>query len=401
MAKPFPEHYTEIDILFLRFLVGKNKIHQHSDDGLLEQSDDDQTEEENADSGWTQRILLGVEKERQIQVLEEKKQQEKHDKLLTSYFQRTLLSTINESLKDTKKVIIEQLKMPDCNIQLLSTLIAKEPRYSVLADLLKTDSFIRNHVMSLVASEDFMASLGREKRIVNDVQIAVGMIGTDALRYLIPALIFKRTLNPVNSRNPGQCLFSKKLWRYQLTLGQTCTYLMQQVEYRRPYEGHLLAAMLNFALSASFHQYSTSFDNVRTKCISEAREKEVQATYDFFYDFKVDPASFQTLLVNKADLKMSVTLATEMFSKSFPHLVNALTEEVECIDFESRSVLGKVVFQAVRFAKFEQLRAARAFKREWLDDHLKSAHIDIATFNALIAQELFRFKPNWQESQIP
>ena len=77
------------------------------------------------------------------------------------------------------------------------------------------------------------------------------------------------------------------------------------------------------------------------------------------------------------------------------YLINALNEEVDNIEFESRSKVGKILFQAIHFAKYEQLRSARLFKREWLEEYLNLAKIDIDMFKLLSRQELYRFKPIW------
>jgi hypothetical protein len=397
MLKQLPDYFTKVDILFVRYLLGKSNLHQDKDynDGLGADNRDERNVDEAQETGWNQRILLSVEKEKKIQVLEERQAQQRQNALLTSYFQKILLSTIKEKLKDTKKIINDNLQMQSQQVDLLITLVAREPRYSLLAEQLKADSYIRNHLMSLVASQDFMTSLGRNKRIVDDLQIAVGMMGTHALRYVVPALMFKQRISGLKVHNQIYLLFVKKLWRYQLTLGQACTVLMQEAGYRRPYEGHILAAMLNFAYTASFNQYSASFEQVRHQCIAESREKDLKKNYLFYQDFKPDLASFQSLMIGKSDLRMSLTLATEIFPKDFKHLLLALKEQVDNVDFEARSLLGKIVYQATCFARYEQLRVVRIFKREWLDDYLTSSHLSVDAFKNLSQQDLFRFKPNW------
>ena len=386
------EPSTDIKTLFLHFLVGKNRIYKEDDydDGLNAKESDDKTTDSN--SGWNHRILLDVEKGREIRVREEKKLQNKRNAAFTRYFQQLLLSTINEKLNDTDGVLSEQLQLRGNSIELLILLLVKEPRYSKLAGLLDTTPSTRNHVISLVGSQDFMVLLGREKRLVTDAQTAIGMIGTDVLRYLIPALIFKFRINAFNQHDK---LFAGKLWRYQLTLAQTCTSLMKEIGYRRPYEGMMLSAMLNFAYTATYQQYLQSFESVRSRCLSEAHEKGEKVKHDFFYDISSDTASLQALLMSKSDLKMSVKLANKAFQKDFPHLLNALNEEVDNIEFESRSKVGKILFQAIHFAKYEQLRSARLFKREWLEEYLNLAKIDIDMFKLLSRQELYRFKPIW------
>ena len=385
---------SDINKLFLHYLVGKTQISKEEDfnDGLHQQENNEEITKKKGD-GWNQRILLAVEKERVERELKEKQLEKKRNALLTRYFQQLLLSTINDKLQDTPTVLSEQLQMRESSIDLLIELIAKEPSYSSLAELLDLNPSTRNHIINLVANDDFMALLGKEKYVLQDARAAVGIIGTETLRYLVPSLIFKYRINSFNQHNR---FFAKKLWRYQLTLAQACTSLMKECGYRKPFEGQLLSAMCNFAYTASFQQYLESFDDVRVNCIAEAREKGEKVKHDFFFDIKSDPASLQALLIAKSDLKMSVLLSEQAFPKKFIHLLNALKEEVDDVAFEERSKIGKILFQAIHFAKYDQLRASRLFKQEWLDDYLTFANIDQETFRNLSRQELFRFKPDWQ-----
>jgi hypothetical protein len=386
-----------IDKLFLRFLVGKNKIYKEEEynDGLSEAELDDKvldSESKSPQNGWNQRILLDVEKERVMREKADKRLNEKRNALLTRYFQQSLLKVINAKLGNSDVVILEQLQLRESTIELLQTLLRGEPRYSKLAALLEHNIGTKKRLLSLVGSEGFMLELGRSPRQVRDIQSAIGLIGTEVLRYLVPAILFKYRISTYSRHNT---LFAKKLWRYGMTLGQTCTALMIADDYRRPYEGMLLSSMVNFAYVASYQQYLSSFEVVRNVCLEQAREKGEKHRHDFFYDMETDSASLKALLLSQSNLQLSFSLSEKLFSKSFPHLVNALKEEVEKMPFERRSKLGQMLFKAVRFAKYDQLRASRLFKQEWLVKYIKESHIEPEVYKNLLSQELFRFKPTW------
>lgn len=384
-----------IDILFLRFLVGKNKIanEENYNDGLSESELDEQAAlVSRAQDGWNKRILLDVEKERVKRVEADKVIRDKRNAVLMHLFQKTLLTAIQNRLENSDEVIANQLQLRESTLELLKRLLSSEPRYSILASLLELNMSTRNHLLSLVCSADFMESLGRDARNVRDIQAAIGLIGIDVLRYLIPAIVFKYAISNNGLHN---VLFTKKLWRYELTLGQTCTALMKEVDYRRPHEGMLLSAMVNFAYVAAYKQYQISFETVRVACLDQARDKGEKEQHDFFFDLQTEPATLQQLLVLQSKLALSLSLSEKLFSKDFPHLVNALREEVEQVAFVDRSLVGKILFKAIRFAKYDQLRTVRLFKAEWLDDYLQTSQISPSTFKNLVRQELFRFKPHW------
>lgn len=383
-----------IDKLFLRFLVGNNKIDKEEEynDGLSEEELDADTDGITKQDGWNQRILLDVEKERVEREKSEQCIKDKRNALLMRYFQQSLLKVVNEKLENTETIILEQLQLRESTIELLKKLLAGEPRYSVLASLLDQNINTRRRLLLLVRSESFMSELGRSPREVGDIQAAIGLIGTNVLRYLVPAILFKYQIKTYSQHN---VLFAQKLWRYEMTLGQTCTALMISEGYRRPYEGMLLSAMVNFSYVASYQQYLSSFEVVRTACLDKARERGEKHRHDFFYGIQTDAASLQALLISQSSLILSLNLSKRLFGQSFPHLVNALQEEVEGIPFEERGKIGQILFKAVRFAKFDQLRASRLFKAQWLDEYLKKSHIDPVVYKNLLRQDLFRFKPTW------
>ena len=382
-----------IEKLFLRFLVGKNNIYQEDNynDGLLESEDADESEL-SPESGWNQRVLLDVEKKRVEKVEADRRIKVKRHAILTRYFQQSLLKIINEKLENVPNVLKTQLQYRKSSIELLIKLLASETRYSILATLLESNITVRNRIISLVGNEAFMAELEREPRVVRDIQTAIGLIGTDVLRFLAPAILFKGNIDTYSRHNR---LFAKKLWRYHMTLGQTCTLLMQQAQYRRPYEGMLLSAMVNSGYVSSYQEYIHSFDAMRITCLDQAREKGDKNQYEFFFDMQTDSASLQSLLLSKSNLKLSLLLSEQSFKKSFPHLVHALKEEVDQVPFEERGVVGQILFKAIHFAKYEQLRASRLFKASWLNDYLRDSHLKKEEFKGLLRQELFRFKPIW------
>ena len=300
-----------IEKLFLRFLVGKNKIYKEEEynDGLQEkEADGDESLASSSESGWNQRVLLDVEKQRVEREVAAKHAKDKRNVRLTRHFQQLLLKVVNAQLKDSKKVIHSQLQYRQNTIELLSRLLASEPRYSVLASLLESNFAIRNRLLFLVGNEVFMATLGREPRNVRDIHSAMGLIGTDVLRFLVPAILFKSHIDAYSRHNP---LFARKLWRYHMTLGQTCSALMQQRNYRRPYEGMLLSEMVNSAYVLSYQQYTASFEVVRTHCLDQAREKGEKDHHGFFFDLQT-----LILMFHKFKSKME---ENPVFSNFFPN----------------------------------------------------------------------------------
>ena len=392
-----PSITESIDKLFLSFLIGKNHVFTEDEDcndwldNDLRNSRIKATKER--PNGRSQRILLDVEKERVKREKNVQSIKNKRDALLTRYFQQLLLKTVNDKLESIQTTATQKLQFKACTAELLEKLLADDTAtYPVIGELLDPHVSVRNRLIALVYSKDFMHQIDRESRIVNDVESVVQLVGIDVLRFVIPPLLFKGQINPYSEHN---VLFAKKLWRYKITLGQTCSALMLDSEYERPYEGMLLSAMVNFGYAASYQQYITSFEEVRLACLDHAREQLEKNRHDFFFNLQTDSASLQALLASKEDLQLSLMLSESVFRDDFPHLVDALKEEVERVEFEQRTPVGKILYKAIRFAKYDQLRSSRLFKESWVDTYLQDAQIEHETYRNLLRQELFRFKLVW------
>ena len=392
-----PSINESIDKLFLSFLIGKGYAFTEDEDCNNWLDNDVGSRRIKASkkqpNGRHQRILLDVEKERVQREKNAQSIKNKRDALLTRYFQQLLLKTVNDKLDSTQTSAAQKLQFKECTVELLEKLLAdNSATYAVIGELLDPHVGVRNRLIALVYNKDFMHQIDRESRVVNDVESVVRLVGIDVLRFIIPPLLFKGQINPYSEHN---VLFAKKLWRYEITLGQTCSALMLDTEYEKPYEGMLLSAMVNFGYAASYQQYISSFEEVRLTCLDNAREQREKNRHDFFYHLQTDSASLQALLASKEDLKLSLKLSEKVFREHFPHLVDALKEEVEQVEFEQRSPVGKILFKAIHFAKYDQLRASRLFKPSWVDTYLQDAKLEHETYLNLLRQELFRFKLVW------
>ncbi len=379
---------NKVNKKFQQFLVGKGYTLVDDDfmDGLqLEQLEQEEANEHNP-SGWTDRILLDVEKARVEREEAEKRKREKDLTLASSYFRKRFVSNVVTNLADTNGTLKQILRIFPSTVDLLAILALPYPRLSVIASMLDQNPEIRKRILYLVGSSNFMEQLERKPREVKDTQAAIGLIGTEILKYIVPAMIFKYRIKMSNDIAP---LLGKKLWRHIFTTGMAVSYLLEKDGYKRPSEGLVLAALVHLGDIACFHQFLRSFDDTMTDCLNEARKNGDKVFHDLLFDVQPDMRVLEKLLDEKAPT-LSLELAEQGFYDSMPQLVTALEEEVRDKDYAKRSLIGKALYRGIRFSRFEQLRAAKIFYKDELSPYLKYAQLDMDLFREMHKAGLHR-----------
>ncbi|MCE2572432.1 HDOD domain-containing protein [Motilimonas eburnea] len=373
---------------FDHFLVGKNYVLGDEDfnDGLelelLEQEEDKEVKE----SGWSQRILLDVEKARVEKEQAAKRQRAKALQVAASYFNKRHINDMLGQLSEPERVMTHLLRMPSSTTDLLLSLTLPFPRLSAIGAMLEQNPEVKRRLLYLVGSDSFMELLGRKPRAVKDAQAAVGLLGVEILKQIVPAMVFKYRIKMHNAVIPG---LGKKLWRHILTTGLATSYLLEQQGYKRPAEGMMLGGLLFLGHMACLHQFLRSFDETMVDCLNEARQKGDKKFHDLLFDVEADPRILEKFLQERA-LEIGLALAKQGFQEGAPQLITALQEEVDDLSYDVRSTLGKALFSGLRFSIFEQLRAAKSFSQEELTPWREYTRIAPAMFKEMHNKALHR-----------
>ncbi|MFO6425130.1 HDOD domain-containing protein [Motilimonas sp. KMU-193] len=373
---------------FDHFLVGKNYVlgDEDFDDGLelelLEQQEDKEVKE----SGWSKRILLDVEKARVEKEEAAKRQRAKALQVAASYFNKRHINDMLAQLSEPDRVMTHLLRMPPSTTELLLSLTLPFPRLSAIGAMLEQNPEVKRRLLYLVGSDSFMELLGRKPRAVKDAQAAVGLLGVEILKQIVPAMVFKYRIKMHNAVIPG---LGKKLWRHILTTGLATSYLLEQQGYKRPAEGMMLGGLLFLGHMSCLHQFLRSFDETMVDCLNEARQKGDKKFHDLLFDVEADPRILEKFLQERA-LEIGLSLAKQGFQEGAPQLITALQEEVDDLNYDVRSTLGKALFSGLRFSIFEQLRAAKSFSQEELTPWREYAKISPQMFKDMHNKALHR-----------
>ncbi|WP_434340672.1 HDOD domain-containing protein [Motilimonas cestriensis] len=379
---------NRISAKFEHFLVGKNYILGDDDfnDGLELELLEKQEEKESTESGWSKRILLDVEKARVEKEAAAKRQREKALQVASNYFNKRLINDMLQQLSEPDRVMTHLLRVHASTTDLLLALTLPFPRLSLIASMLEQNPELKRRLLYLVGSHSFMELLNRKPRVVKDAQAAVGLLGIEILKQIVPAMVFKYRVKMNNTVIPG---LGKKLWRHMLTTSLATTYVLEQQGYKRPAEGMMLGGLLHLGHMACLHQFLRSFDETMVECLNEARQKGDKKFHDLLFDVEADPRILEKFLAEKA-LEISLSLAKHSFQEGAPQLISALQEEVDDHNYNVRGTLGKALFSGLRFSVFEQLRAAKNFSQDELVPWREYAQISASQFKEMHQKSLYR-----------
>ena len=372
---------------FLHYLVGTGyNIQDSYEDGLSLELLEQQEAPKQEKTGWDDRVLLDVEKARVAREEAAKKQQQKTVHATSELFHKKLLTFIEEKLTHPEVVLNKLLKLSDAAVDLLAHAALPNPRLSVLGGIIDLNPEIARRILFLVNNPKFMKQLKREPKKVTKLQAAIGMIGIDVIRLIIPLMLFKYR---IAMDHPYSRLAGRKLWRAMLTLSLTCEFQLEKQEYRRPLEGIMLGFLYCLGPLAIYQQFMQSFEELKYQFLSDARNQGNKAFHDAL--FVVEPQlDVLEQLWEKHQEPLSVALAKLAFDDAFPHLIYAMEEEAEDKVFDQRGVLGQSLFRGVRFSLFEQLRNAKLFDHKDLPAWITHMELTQEGFEELHKAQLFR-----------
>ncbi len=167
---------------------------------------------------------------------------------------------------------------------LLNEVLGIHPSVGKLLDVLYTEACSISRLESAMAELDWLSAsliaFVRQPRyrrvdssgspiIINSTRGALGFVGVESLRILLPALIAKRSLPPKSPHFPQ---LVKHLWEYSLGSGKACQAVAQK-EGIKWYLGYNIGLMSTLGRSAIAKLYIKQFDHHLQQMIIDQRKK--------------------------------------------------------------------------------------------------------------------------------
>lgn len=317
-----------------------------------------------SDRKENQRLLLDVEVQGAL-AREQKKQAEvelvnKASRILT----KRVFEHATKSLENTDHVYVNVLRLPTHMGDLLDTLLTPNSSYKQLASVISSNHGLGEKLIEMVANTQFCRQIGREPRKIQDVQTAVGYVGMEGLRLILPILLIKSRLRFRCEHFP---LLATKLWQHVLITSNGARYLIKDERNDgSPELNALLAGILRFlGPMAVYQQFSQSFEESRTQLLTELRELNNRPLYNAMLQATTNPSIMTKLMVEQAD-KTTIALLDKFKSERFKGLKARLSVALTKASPNEQDKWSMAIQQAELFSQYELLTKSKCFPNEKL-----------------------------------
>lgn len=311
-----------------------------------------------------QRVLLDVEKDGEKKRRLEKRAHADAIKTASLLINKEASKQIQTDLSDNARNFRSLLRLSSAGNDLFEVLYAKVATLSRVASIIEHNfpQFSR-FIIDTVNSSAFCKSLGRTPKNVRDIRAALGFIGLDGLRVLLPIMFFKEKVRFHNESLP---LMANKYWSYSLRLSNTARYICDCHGIGQPDRALLPGVMRNLGSLAVYHQFEHSWMTAKQNIMIKLRESEKDEDRSIYYACKDVQPSGKSLIQIMPSLSDKITrhVVEQCDWQQLRREKNALLEDLEDIDMSKRSPMGIALKQARLSAQFNILSRHKLVKKD-------------------------------------
>jgi hypothetical protein len=342
-----------------------------------------------------QRLLLDVEKSGEIRRAEQRRLHEEGrtaaKKTVSDYMSKCMRRHLSDSVHINRKLI----RLPSAFADLMDALYSKNSNYKTLSSLIVSTTGLEKQLISLVNNPEFCRSVGREARKVKTAQAAVGFIGPQGLKQVIPMMVIKSQLKSDCTHYP---LMAQKLWSYAITVANGATIVLKNSGYggvnddARELDGTFLGLFSVLGIIAIHHQFSLSFEDAKQHFLVKYREDKDRKLYDAMLTVEANLDLMHEFMAEFSN-KITIMIAEDFKWGGLKYLHSALLKSLGSsdgpFDFTNMCVHSIALNQASCYAKFEMLRRAKRFTaKEHIRPYLDGTMLHPDTINSLIKKDL-------------
>ena len=303
-----------------------------------------------------QRLLLECESERV-----QERRQAAEDK------QRILGNVVDDVTKHAEQLITETLlnmpaiklfgRFPDFSY-FSSIAYSPSVSYSKLTVLSTNDNQLRNNLLMLVNDPKFCARIGKMARGINEPQVAIGTLGTENCRVLLPILMVKPILR---WHNPLTKNIAPKLWQHMILTANVTRMRLDMAGIKNPEQGVLLGVLRTIGNFAVVNQFPQLFEDALVEKMRYYRENNLRDEYYACAEVTPNLNLLPKLLVNLDNAITRKVIEEIEWGPNTVHLKNALLDDLEERPILERSEFGVALAQGQAYAIFDMLDRSDAF----------------------------------------
>lgn len=377
-----------VDTRFYKYLVSRKFAIKEDDliDGLFDEEEIKELKVKATTHGRFNRKKLDIELRAEEKREAEARKSEELIAKVTDSMRPHYLNHMRRHIENIEHVINNLLKISSSLGDILATAYNPNSTMKKMADVLSINSELSRKLIDIVNNHNFRKSIGRvnDDRKIENIQAAIGYLGVNGFKAVLPFIIFKGVQKEFYQLFPGM---NDKIWKYALSKAVCAHHILEEKGHENPMLGYISAFVSTLGVIAVYHQFYLSFEEVKFQKLEYYAEKKQFKIYDAIFVSEPDESVMSEMLI-----EFSATLPVKILEKLdlniFPEVKNAIIEDANEIPIEERSLLGKTLKQSISYSKFELLRRAKFFSKDHLEPFLSNAGLNREEMKDLISKNL-------------
>lgn len=306
-----------------------------------------------------QRLLLEVER---TSVLRKKSELAKKQ-VLNHKIVLDLIDKHEENLNEfiATKEINELIKFPKSFDEFISYAYTESININKIYETVRKDTSLSESIISLVNNPSFCDSINKQVKNISDIKTAIGFIGIDRCKLLIPVLMMKPLLR-WNDQNIK--LIVPKVWQYSILTANASRKRLLDSGYKNPDEAFAIGIIRNIGHFIILNYFSQTFEKTMEEMITYYRDNGMREEYYACADITPKLRFLPKMFFELSDsLTRRIVEKIEWGHKT--HLRHALLEDIDNVPVTERSVHGVALMQGRYYSIFNLMNASKVFQKPY------------------------------------
>lgn len=367
-----------IDFRFDNLYLGLNRGQQAA---RLDNADDiEQVETEQANA---RRRLLWVEKvairDKQLNA----KSEQSYVDSIREMVHKEISSRLQQLLEDSDHLYSTVLGVDEQIPPLLDILSVKACSISRVQPLAAAMPWLYDDIKKLVNSPKYRKTDSKGKVItVENLRMALGFLGIENLKLVIPSLSFRRWIPQITDPFPQ---IKTRMWEHALGTALSCKKIAQVVGVE---EGHAftLGMLHEVGRIIIVRMYFRLFDQVQRDAISEAHDTKKREEHAALTKI-VPSGAFLIQLMQQYGPELSSRMIEQMGMQRV-FIANAMEEYASKTPIQHMSPMAQTLLQGVAYSKYRILKNYRLIEMAEAKKYLAATHMPNGALAALKTTDL-------------
>ncbi|WP_284193144.1 HDOD domain-containing protein [Vibrio zhanjiangensis] len=240
----------------------------------------------------------------------------------------------------------------------LSTAYSPSVTYSKLDVLAVNDHLLKNNLIDLCRNPKFCDRIGKTVKSFTDTKMAIGLLGIENCRLLLPILMVKPLLR---WDEPTTKLIAPKLWQHMILTANVTKLRLTDSGVKSPEQGIALGIIRTIGQFAIVNNFPLIFEDALVERMQFYREENRREEYYACAEIKPTMEVLPEALLSLDKVLTRKVIEFIDWCPNNIHLRNALLEDLDDVPILERSPYGAALAQGQAYSIFDSLERSHVF----------------------------------------